>query len=81
MIAMDNLDELIRTFQSDTMSSSIGELLPDRKQNILRKVMKNPFLYVALSTTLLAYVIFPGFLAGITLGFAFALLTIIWVSA
>lgn len=79
-IPLHEADMIVKSIRSEGDAMSIGSLTAKPKIGYFWKVVKNPILYVALTTALLAYVIFPGFLAGILLGLLVALLFVAWIA-
>ena len=81
MLETSDIETLIETVEKKDAAGNIGSLVARKKQGLFLKVMKNPLLYIALSSTLLLYIIFPGFLLGLALGLGFILLLLLWASS
>lgn len=79
MIPLDQLEALPAALAARSDGRLIGEQSAKARAPDYWNIVKNPLFYVALSTALIAYVVFPGFLAGIALGLLFALVLLFWL--
>jgi hypothetical protein len=80
LVPIHDTEGILRSIRGGEGLAAIGDLKPNEPPSLFWKIFRNPMLYVALTTALVAYVVVPGFLAGIVLGLLAALLLIVWAA-
>jgi hypothetical protein len=80
LVPIHDTDEILRSIKNGDDLAAIRDLKPDERPNLFLRILRNPVLYVALTTAVVAYVVVPGFLAGIVLGLLMAVLFVVWLA-